>query len=1058
MKKLSVLLMVFFATLGSLLAQRTITGKVTDVKGEGVIGANVVAKGTNTGAATDADGNYRLNVPNGTTMLVVTYVGFNTKQVALGASNIADVTLEENSNVFADVVVTGTGVGTDKRFLPIDVQSIGSKGLPPAPSASVDQALVGKVAGAQISSVNGTPGAKVSILLRGINTLNRGTAPMIMLDGVELGVTDLNTIDMNTVDRIEIVQGAASASLYGAQGANGVIQLFSKKGKSGKVNIDFSTSYSTNEYLNIGGLKKADMHGFKTDASGNVIGASGKPLMYDTANGSYSENVVYTPLDPTIKIDKPYGNNLPYVDHFAMFLQPAATKNNSLSISGGKDKFDFAISASNNHQESNFKNNGYYDRSNLTTNLGFELIKGFNIRSITNLAYTHNTINDNGVNSTIYSLFNSRPFLDYSRINDDGNYSSYQGDAGGVNGFNPFYVNKYSSRDKKKVDLAQSFNANYQPFKWLILDAKYGINYQTENNPRIIQNQSDNTNANDQQYWYTVYSSDANGEIINYESRSTFQNFLTSANFNFALGESFKSSTLVGYDYRNKNFSDYRSYGLGLPNYTPFNTTQATTQRVERDYKEPFVTYGFFASEHLDYKTIAGITVGIRSDYSSAFGGGSKPFTFPRADIYLRPSDLGFWKDGGLSKLIPEFKLRAATGSAGIQPKPFDRYVTLSTKTIGGTNAFYFGPNQSNPDLSVEVSKETEFGAEMTFALLKGDFLNSLTFSPTYWKRSTENAIFNVDFIPSTGIGTYKNNAISIGSSGIQFSLGAQIADKEDFNWRFTTNFGKQSSKITKLNGPEIVLLTAAGSTGYVLTEGQKIGQIYGYLGLHAVNELDSKGKPYISADAQKDYSVASNGWVVNNATKQPYFTLGQYAFGDPNPTFNASFINAITIKKFVTLNFQFDWIQGSHLYNQTKEWMYRDGIHSDYQQPITINGETGAWASFYRGVYAFRSRNGTKSYFYEDASFVRLRNVELSFDLSKIITIPGFRKTQLVLSGRNLWTKTKYTGMDPEVNSSNAEASGDGNSGLNSSWDRGTDHNTMPNLKSYQIGLNIGF
>jgi len=144
----------------------------------------------------------------------------------------------------------------------------------------------------------------------------------------------------------------------------------------------------------------------------------------------------------------------------------------------------------------------------------------------------------------------------------------------------------------------------------------------------------------------------------------------------------------------------------------------------------------------------------------------------------------------------------------------------------------------------------------------------------------------------------------------------------------------------------------------------------------------------------------------------------------------------------------QWDWVYGSHLYNQTKEWMYRDGIHGDYDDQITINGETGAWTAFYRGVYAQVSRNGTKNYFYENASFGRLRNLSAAFDLAKFIKVPGIRKAQLVFTGRNILTITKYTGMDPEISSGS----------LNSSWDRGVDHNSIPNIKSYQVGLNLGF
>jgi hypothetical protein len=234
-----------------------------------------------------------------------------------------------------------------------------------------------------------------------------------------------------------------------------------------------------------------------------------------------------------------------------------------------------------------------------------------------------------------------------------------------------------------------------------------------------------------------------------------------------------------------------------------------------------------------------------------------------------------------------------------------------------------------------------------------------------------------------------------------------------------------------------------------VLKAGNKIGQLIGYLGLHDVNAIDPQtGAPYIAPAAQADYVVASNGWVVNKNTKQPYFTPGQYPFGDPNPKFNISFINDFKFKSYLNFGFQIDWVQGNHLYNQTKEWMYRDGIHSDYSIPISIDGQEAApWTAFYRGAYAVNQANGTKNYFYEDASFVRLRNVNIALDFDKLFNIPGFKKLQLVLTGRNLWTATKYTGLDPEISSGTT----------NSAWDRGTDHNSMPNLKTYQVGLNIG-
>jgi TonB-dependent starch-binding outer membrane protein SusC len=1060
MKKLSLLFLLFFSVVGTILAQRNIEGKITDAKGEAVIGANILAKGTSAGASSDADGNYRFSVPAGATTIVVSYTGFATQEIKLGVSNVIDLMLETDSKFISEIVVTGTGVATDKSRVSVDVQALSSKALPPAPSASVDQALVGKIAGAQISTVNGTPGAKVSILLRGINSINRSTNPMIMLDGVEMGATELQTIDLNIIDRVEVVQGAVAGSIYGAQGANGVIQLFTKRGRSGKVNIDFSTSYSNNSYLNNGNLRKADLHGFDTDANNNVLnGDLDAPLAIDSETGSYLDNLSFASTNPKTVINKPYDKNLPYYDHFKMFLQDASTINNSLSLSGGSDRFDFAISASDNRQGSNFKGNGDYRRSNLMTNLGFEIAKGLKLRSITQLGYTNSTINDEGGNATIYALFNSRPFANYEAKLVDGTYPAYLGDATGVNGLNPFFINQYTSTSSKRIDLNQNLNLNYQPVKYLEFDVKYGLNYRTDNNDYLYKNQSFNPNI---QYWenwkYSFNDGDATGETNNYQTTTKFTNLLSSAILKLDFKEDFKinlpikSSTQFAYDYRNKSTNEYRVVGLGTPGYEPFTDQQTTIQQIKRDRTTPFVTFGYLVNQNFEVGNVLSIGGGFRSDYSSAFGGGSKAFTFPRGNANLRISSFDFWKNSALGRIIPVFKLRGGFGSAGIQPKPFDRYPVLETRTVDG-NSPYIASVKPNPNLDVEVSKEIEIGADLSLAAFKGQWLNSIVLSPTYWKRSTSNAIWDVDVAPSTGINAIKENSFSLGSNGLQLTAKVQVADTKNFSWDFTINYGKQTSEITKVKGRPVVLLTAAGSTSYILEEGTKVGQLFGFLGLNDVNQLDKNGAPYIPADQQAGYEVASNGWVVNKTSKAPYFTPGQYSFGDPNPDFILNFINGFTFKKILGVNFQIDWVQGAHRYNQTKEWMYRDGIHSDYQVPITINGETAAWSAFYRGVYAERSRNGTKSYFYEDASFVRLRNIDLTVNIHELVKIKSLRNCQLILSGRNLWTKTKYTGLDPEANSSNAYELGD-----NSPWDRATDHNSMPNLKSYQVGFRIGF
>jgi hypothetical protein len=401
-----------------------------------------------------------------------------------------------------------------------------------------------------------------------------------------------------------------------------------------------------------------------------------------------------------------------------------------------------------------------------------------------------------------------------------------------------------------------------------------------------------------------------------------------------------------------------------------------------------------------------------------------------RIDGYVRISSFDFWKNSKIFNVIKEWRLRSSYGEAGIQPAdPYDRFPILSPGVLGTQSVLAELVTSKNPDLKLSVVSELEIGTDMTLNLLRGDWLKNVNISFNYWKRKTKDAYLNVDVAPSLGVGRQLTNAVDMSSNGIQASLNLAVLSSKNLNWNFTTNFSKQNSVIDKVLGnSEVLILSAAGSSQYVIRAGEQIGQIYGYLFLNSVTQADDKGVPFISAANQANYEVASNGYVVNKTTRQPFATPKRYALGDPNPKFNMSFINDLTYKGFLTFGFQFDWVYKSNLYNQTKEWMYRDGIHKDYAVPVTINGQTEAWTAFYRGTYAVVQANGTKSYFMEDATFLRLRNV--------------------TLSGRNLLTVTDYTGMDPEVSSG----------GINSAFDRGVDHNTIPNVKSYQVGLKLGF
>jgi len=1084
MKKFLLLSILWVCSCSSLLwaQDRQVTGTVTSVEdGSPLPGVNILVGGTNVGTTTDTDGKYQLTAPP-TGKLIFSFVGMLPQEIALGNSSVVDVKLVSDARMLSEVVVTGSGVATTKAKLGIAVESISAKNLPQTPTASIDQALIGKIPGAQISSVSGNPGDPVNIVLRGINTVQGGTQPLIMVDGVQIAGTDINSLDLSNVERIEVVQGAASAAIYGAQGANGVIQIFTKKGKKGALSVNYSTSYSANTFLNTGDVHKAKLHPYLTDANNNIVDAKGNILDYMDV-GSIT-GISYTHggaarlalLNAQNVADKPYNANLKYYDHFKQVFKTGSTFNNSLSLAGGSEKGDFAISAANNHTVTPVMKNGAVDRSNLTVNVGTELFKGFKIRSTTQLVYTKNDLVPGlggaggedygrgtilGSNGGVFSFLNTSPFFDLTRKNADGNYPGFQtADFLSINAGNPYYRQQYASSIDHKIDIIQNFDANWNVNRFLELNAKYGINYRNENARWTYKNQSENINSIYYDNFVNNFAPNMEGEIDDWSYSSTFQNFLATAYIRTDFEKDFhiklpiQTSTQVSFDYRNRLYKEYDTYGVGLSLSPPTNISATSSQSVYKDYKEPFVTYGYLINQKIDFGDYGGITAGFRSDWSSAFGGGSKPFTFPHFDGHILPFTL--FKNAALSNAVPYFKLRAAYGEAGIQPRAFDRYPVLSQQNLGDQLVYTVPTTTNNADLQVEVSKEIEFGTDFTIKALEGSpWLNDINGSFTYWKRKSENVIYKVSVAPSNGSTGQLTNAIDMSSNGIQFSLNLPIYNSKNFKWDFTTNFGHQISKIDAVaGGADIILTSNAGSTSLVLTGGQQIGQIFGYKALSSLDFTRKDGTRYIEAANESQYEIV-DGRVVRKSDYQIQFTDETYALSNPNPKFNASFINNLTFRDFLTLGFQFDWVYKSHLYNQTKEWMYRDGIHGDFEKPVTIDGKTGAFSAYYGSAYyglwgsaSGPGNNATKDYFLEDASFMRLRNVSLGFDLAKLFNIPKLSKCQLVFTGRNILTFTKYTGYDPEVSSGS----------VGSSFDRGVDHSTLPNTKSYQVGLNIGF
>ncbi|SHG79318.1 SusC/RagA family TonB-linked outer membrane protein [Pedobacter caeni] len=1043
MKKLLQSLFILLCIAGSAMAQdRTITGTVTDQEdGRPLPGVTVRIKGAKGGTQTGGNGSYSLKVASSGTALEFSYLGY-VSQTKTITSDVVNVSLAADSKSLTEVVVTGLGVATDKRKAAIAIESISSKNMLAVPSASIDKALIGKVAGAQISSTSGQPGQQASILLRGINTLG-STQPMILVDGMEVNASGstngsgtnmssrLSDLDLSNVDRVEVIQGAAAATLYGAQGANGVIQIFTKRGvKNGETRITVNSRVNIDNVLK-GKFELAKNHYFETDAEGYILNGDGKRMSMD-ANGGWDSPQGPADLSKAL-INKPYKEKT--YDHFdQLFKSNVPTFNNTVNVSGGAGKFDYAVNLSNLKQKSII--NGDLTRTNLGLNVGAELFKNFTMRSTTQLIYSNNTsggiTGQNNVNSGLGSALTSRAWWDLKFKDPLGNSVA---NPEGENSINPFYSFQFRNYGTKVTRIVQGIDLNYKFPKFVEVNYKYGIDtYKNEFQNNILYQ----LNNAFPESGLTPFD----GQITLDRDRETLKNSLLSVYFKTDFQQDFNSSlpiqtsTQVSYDYRHRYRENVTTEGTGFPGFPPFTPGLANTKTYETSVNE-FITFGYLINQRIDYGNLFGVSGGVRVDYSSAFGAGNKAFVFPRADAYVRFDDII------KSEKIYELKLRGAYGEAGTQPGEYDRQVTLNQGNIGSNGYLGTKIRSRNPNLKVERSQETEVGIDAGFMLGKNKWFERLKINTTYWNRKSTDVIRALDIAPSSGASELLDNLLSLKSSGFQIAIDADVYTSDNFSWQFGTRFGASKSLVDKISNGKDVTIGGSGSGQFVLREGESIGAFFGKTPLSSVDQLNPSGGRYIPEANAGNY-VLVNGMVVDKTSKAVQFTSNQTNIGDPNPDFTVSFTNNFTIKKDLSVSFQLDWTHGNQIYNQTKQWLFRDLIAGEQDKAVTIGSETGAFANYYNSLY---NTNNTNSYFVEDGSFVRLRDVTIAYNFGSLIKNKFIRSAQLSVSGRNLFTITDYTGTDPEAAAN-----------FNNPLNRGLDLHAFPNFRTFQVGLSLGF
>ena len=1023
--------------------EREVTGTVKDEAGTPLPVVTVVVKGTSHGVATDFNGNYSIKVPNDKAVLVFSQIGMKTLEKAVGKARSINVILREEAQELTEVVVTGVGVATDKRKVAISVDAVSEKSLKRTPVKSIDDALSGKIAGAQIQSTSGQPGQQANIILRGINSLST-TQPMIIVDGVEVNSSNyaltsgssavssrLADLDLSNVERVEVIQGAAAATIYGAQGANGVIQIFTKKGKKGeRIEITYNSSLSVDEALT-GNLSFAQKHPYKTDKEGYIIdGQNKRPIKVDPETG------YWTKPDPTIKDTTAniYSYKEKTYDHLKQYYKTAYTTQHSVNVTGAAGNVDYAIGASLLDQTSPV--NGSYKKKNLSANVGVEVFKGLTLRSNTQLINSKNTTAGVNGRSSIYSgvggALGTPAYVDLHFRDTAGKFPvHYDPDSNEVS---PFYIYENQSNLAETNRVIQSINANYKFSKNLDFDYKYGYDHTRYDNSEFIKNQK-NTNTPGSGI------SPLAGQLTERFIRHTLQNSLLSAYLRLDFQRDLKlklpiqSTTQLSYDWRKDNYYRVTATGSGYGVEPPFTISSANTS-TSSDFEQEFVTFGYLVNQKFDYANLFGVSVGVRSDFSSAFGEGGKPFTFPRADAYFRIADLL-----KLEK-VTELKLRGAYGEAGIQPDAYDRLITLSNDKLGDKGYYYLPTTARNPELEVQKSKELEVGLDYGFRLGEGWF-HRISGNVVYWDRKSFGTIYNIETPPSLGAQELTTNAIDLSSNGIQASLDLGVLSTDKVDWTFSARFSKGETVVDKISNGKRIVVGITGGGQSTLNEGERVGTFFGYKPLSSLTQTNSKGERYI-ADADLNNYQLVNGMVVNKQSKEVIFSTEQEKMGDATPDFTMSFFNDITFAKKLTFSVQVDWTKGGDIYNGTKQRMYFNRTHGDLDTPIPVDKNL-PYTNYYVSLY---NKAQATSYFIEDGSYVRVRNVSLSYDMTDILKDTFIKGLTLTASVRNLLTFTNYSGLDPEAVGVS----------LNNPLYRGIDLYTFPNMRTVTMALNVRF
>ncbi len=1013
-------------------AQSRITGKVTGPDGNGVPDISVQIRNTTFGTLTDATGNYNLiaNVNPGSYMLDFSGVGFKaasqTIQVTSSGNVSANASLTVDALSMDEVVVTGTSAGTTRRQLGSYVSTVKAADLTKGATGNVLAALQGKTAGAQIIQNSGDPGGGISVRLRGISSISASSEPLYIIDGVivnnattrvtntsgnydggsfvgNIGQNRLADINPADIERIEVLNGAAAAAIYGSRANSGVVQIFTKRGSVGAPVVSFSTNISRNSLR-----KKVEVNQSPTKFGGPTDGV-----------GAQTQDILTPALLTTTPVTR-----YDYNDY--IFRNGLGTDNN-ISVSGGREKTKYFTSASYFKNEGIIKNTDFR-RFSFRANIDQELSD--KLKFLIGLNYTNSLSNEKPDGNSFFSPLNS--------INIIGNFHDIQtrdalgniraiGERGRVN---PVSVIEDIKQKQETNRLIANAGLKFTPLRGLTFDYTLGIDQYSQKGetfiPPFAYNVSDGFFGGGAALDPTRngYSSAGNFNFfgINNEVNGTYQ---------FRLTNDISSTTQVGYSLQYEKNSYSLLQGRGL---APFVQTVngASTLLPGVDERGEFSVWGYYAQQNFAYKNLFYLTGALRVDGSSVFGKDQRDLKYAKASASYIPSEHEFWKKSAVSRVVNFAKVRFAYGESGNLTGigPYSRFNSYSSSSFLNRTSLTSSSQLANTNVKPERQREVEFGIDL------GLFNSRISLQANIYNKKVSDLLISRLIAPTTGFSSLLDNFGSLENKGYELVLSGSVLQGKDLSWKVTAIYNHNRNKAIE-TGPGLTLLSTNAGAPVALIEGQPIGVFYGaFFALGSNNELvkNAAGFPQgergtqtgpLTFTVQRD---ATTGLPIGT------FPLLRKIIGDPNPDWTGSLVNEFSYKK-LNLRVQLDAVQGNEVFNA--DWRTRQGVGNGKEAEKEQTGvyPRGYISSFYAAIEQWRI---------DDGSFVKLREVYLSYTLGNIKKI---KDVTVSLSGRNLISWDNYKGYDPEVNAAGQ-----------STILRGIDFGAVPIPKTFSFGISAKF